>query len=320
MKNLVLAISTFNRKDYLASCIESYVATRNNNYQWTLVIADDCSTDQTHEYLNELMIDNTKIVILKNERIGVHQQMNTILNHLETINYDFCFKADDDITFLKSGWDDLYFKTALVTGNHHLVFCDENWCIEQLLETKVLSNNLVGNVPTLHAHGFFYTLSPQVTDKVGFMDVNSFGFRGMGHVDYTMRCARAGYTNKDTPWDIIDSNNYISATKHNYKSVLPSISTSAYDEYNRAQKETIILKKNRIYVPFQNTNTNIYKEFKNQVIEALSDKVLNFDKEKKELVTWYEEEISKIKKWYTNKYDFLPNWYIVLGKIFKLFR
>ena len=44
----------------------------------------------------------------------------------------------------------------------------------------------------LHAHGFFYTFSPEVIKKVGSMDTQSFGFRGMGHVDFSMRCARAG--------------------------------------------------------------------------------------------------------------------------------
>lgn len=51
--------------------------------------------------------------------------MNTVLNYLETINYDFFFKVNDDITFLKSGWDELYYKTTIKTRNHHLIFCDQ---------------------------------------------------------------------------------------------------------------------------------------------------------------------------------------------------
>ena len=77
----------------------------------------------------------------------------------------------------------------------------------------------MGNVPILHAHGFFYTLTPQLVKKVGFVDINSFSFRGMGHVDYTTRCARARFTSETAPWDVIDSNSFISATKHAYQSV-----------------------------------------------------------------------------------------------------
>ena len=34
------------------------------------------------------------------------------------------FKIDDDITFLKSEWDLLYYNQAIKTGYHHLIFCE----------------------------------------------------------------------------------------------------------------------------------------------------------------------------------------------------
>jgi glycosyltransferase involved in cell wall biosynthesis len=320
MKNLVLAITTFNRKDYLKSCVESFMATRNSSYLWTLVIADDGSTDGTLEFINELEYADTEIIVIANNRIGVHQQMNSILSTLENIDYDFCFKSDDDITFFKSGWDDLYYKTAIESGCHHLVFCDQNWCSEQLLDTKVKSQNLIGAVPMLHAHGFFYTFTPQVVEKVGFMDVDTFGYRGMGHVDYTMRCARAGFTNIDTPWDVINSNSYISATKQNYHSVIPNGTTSVYDAFNRDRKEKIILQKNRIYVKNQEIDSALYSKFKDELVLALSNKVIHFEKEKEELISWYETEIKKISSWYLSQYKHLPKWYLKLGKLFKLIK
>lgn len=320
MNHFILSITTFNRLEYLKSCVTSFVKTRSHNYNWTLIIADDGSTDGTIDYLDTLKIDKTKVVVLKNKRLGVHQQMNTILSHLENINYDFCFKIDDDITFLKSGWDELYYKVAMETGNDHLVFCDKNWCSEQFLEGEILKNNLVGNVPILHAHGFFYTLTPQVIDKVGFMDVDSFGYRGMGHVDFTMRCARAGFTSEDTPWDVLNSNTYISATKHDYKSVLPATPIHVYDTYNRVQKESTIFQENRVYIPYQAINTNLHTKFKEELIEALSDKVVNFELEKKEVVDWYGNEIEKIKDWHKNQYNYLPRWYLSIGKVFKIFK
>lgn len=318
MTLFILTITTFNRLQYLKACLDSWGKTRSTDINWKLIIADDGSTDGTLEYLNAIKFENTEVIIIKNERIGVHQQMNTILKRLQNINFDFCFKIDDDITFLKSGWDELYYTTAMETGNHHLVFCDENWCTDQFLGSKALAKGLVGNVPMLHAHGFFYTLTPQVVEKVGYMDVDSFGFRGMGHVDYTMRCARAGFTNEVTPWDMLNSNAYISATKHDYKSVLPSTPIHAYDTYNRERKESIILQKGRIHIPFQDIDPNIYLKFKEELIEALSDKVVNFESDKYEIVSWHEQENKKMRNWYNSQYKHLPNWYIKLGKLFKL--
>ena len=272
------------------------------------------------EYLDSLKTDKIKLVVIKNKRLGVHQQMNTILSRLESIQYAFCFKVDDDITFLKSGWDDLYYKTAMESINHHLVFCDENWGTEQFLKKPKVEGSLIGKVPMLHAHGFFYTFTPHVIEKVGFMDVDSFGFRGMGHVDFTMRCARAGFTNQDTPWDVPNSNTYISATKHGYKSVLPATPIHVYDGYNRDRKELVILQKDRIYISNQPINANLYIQFKEELIDALSDKVVNFELDKKEVVDWYENEIDKIKDWHENQYNYLPRWYLSFGKVFKIFK
>ena len=110
MKNFVIAITTYNRVEYLKKCIHTWVETKNNNVSWVLVVADDGSTDGTLDYLSSLNIENTTIVILQNNRLGVHQQMNTILSSLENTEYDFCFKVDDDITFLKPGWDKFIMK------------------------------------------------------------------------------------------------------------------------------------------------------------------------------------------------------------------
>ncbi|RYM34014.1 glycosyltransferase [Brumimicrobium glaciale] len=322
MKHFILAITTFNRIEYLIECLNTWNRTKSNDVAWQLVIADDGSDDGTLEYLDQLEFENCEIIILKNNRIGVHQQMNTILSHLKNVDFNFCFKVDDDVTFLKSGWDHLYHDAALNLGNDHLVFCDEKWSTEQFLEKPILEKGsaLIGRVPTMHAHGFFYTLSPQIIEKVGFMDVHSFGFRGMGHVDFTTRCARAGFTNEETPWDVVDSNAYISATKDEYHSVLPNTTTGVYDSFNRDKKEKVILQRNRIYVKNQDIDLDLYSKFKEELIIALSNKVTHFDNEKRELVTWYDSEMKKTSMWYSSQYKNLPNWYLKLGKVFKILK
>jgi len=318
----ILAISTYNRIEYLNECINSWNITKSNDVVWKILIADDGSDDGTLEYLSQLEVENCEITILKNNRIGVHQQMNTILSHLEHTEFDFCFKIDDDISFLKPGWDHLYHDAAVNTGTDHLVFCDKNWSKEQFLDNPITEKdkNLIGRVPMMHAHGFFYTITPQIIEKVGFMDVSSFGFRGMGHVDFTLRCAKAGFTSQTTPWDVSDSNSYISATKQNYQSVIPNSATSVYDSFYRERKEKIILQKNRIYVKNQEIDADLYSKFKNELVIALSNKVLYFESEKKELIAWYDAEIKKVSTWHLSQYNHLPLWYLKLGKIFKLKR
>jgi hypothetical protein len=172
----------------------------------------------------------------------------------------------------------------------------------------------------LHVHGLFYTLTPQLIEKVAFMDVDSFGFRGMGHVDFTMRCARAGFSSEHSPWDVQHSNTYISATKQDYKSVLPATPVHVYDAFNRARKENEILQTDRIFIPSQPIDAKLYAKFKAELITVLSDKVINFECEKKEVVDWYEQEIQKIKNWHIKQYNYLPKWFLFVGKGFKIFK
>lgn len=320
MKKFVLAITTFNRLAYLKDCIQSFDETKSTKHQWTIIVADDGSNDGTIDYLKKLELRHTEIKLIQNIRIGVHQQTNTIFKELESTSFDCCFKIDDDITFLKSGWDEIYFQTALETGCHHLVYCDEEWSKEQLLQQFVTRGKLVGKIPALQVNGIFFTITPQVLKAVGYFDVGSFGFRGMGHVDYTVRCARAGFTDKDTPWDIKDSNTYLSAVKRNYNSVLSSSAISTYDSFFREKKAEIIRQKHRVYIPLQKLNTTIFSRFKEELIESLSAKVEQFETEKADLVEWYEREIAKIKDWYANQNQHLPNWYLKAGRVFKLFK
>jgi len=320
MKTFVLAITTVNRRAYLKSCIDSFINTRNRSYNWKIILADDGSEDGTIEYIDNLQFVDIDIIIIKNYKIGVHQQMNSIFNKLENIVFDFCFKVDDDLTFLKSGWDDLYYQNAIKTGFYHLVFCDQTWCSDQLFSKVQKNDSLTGMIPLLNVQGSFYTLTPEILKNVGYMDVSSFGYRGMGHVDYTMRCARAGYTNSNTPWDINNSNQYLTTFKLDYKGVFDSIKIDIYDNFYRKEKEDIIQTNNRVYIPYQSIDKELLSKFKDRLIEAYTNKVTVFNKEKYDLSSWYENEIEKTKLWYNNQYNHLPNWYIQLGKIFKLIR
>ena len=317
MKKFILAITTYNRKNYLKSCVESWLKTRSQDYNWSIIIADDGSKDDTLLYLKNLNIENTSIKIIENNRIGVHQQMNTILEKLETTLFDFCFKIDDDICFLKPGWDKLYFTTAINSNCNHLVFCDTSWDREQQLKNPVIKKYLIGRTSVSNVQGCFFTLTPQILKKVGYVDVSSFGYRGMGHVDYTFRCAKAGFTSDKTPWDIKESNTYITASKKEYKGVFSTTEITAYDSYNRKVKEKAINRNNRIYISKQKVDSQLFVKFKDDLIEATIAKLDRFEKERKQEIDWYKTEIEKITNWYESRFDHLPNWLIKVGNLFK---
>ena len=311
-KYFILSITSYNRLAYLKELINSWQKTKSDDINWQIIIADDGSTDGTIDYIENLKIQNTPITLIKNNRIGIHQQMNTIIEKLELIDFDICFKVDDDIEFLKKGWDKLYYKTAIDTGYEHLVFCDNNWANEQCLEKEIVKRNLIAKTNILNAHGFFYTLTPNIIKQIGYFNIKEFGFRGMGHVDYTARCCMAGFNDINNPFDVVNSNDYISASKKDYISAIKSQFINLYDSYNRKQKEELIITNKQIYFENKRINKQIYNEFKD---ELLNLSLLEFEileaqiKEKEDIINWYKKEDIKIKDYYNNKYERLPIWF-----------
>lgn len=84
------------------------MSTRNPYYKWHLIINDDGSTDGTIEYLKNINIVGTEIHIIYNNRKGVHEGTNAILDRINKIKPDYVFKCDDDVIFVKKGWDNAY--------------------------------------------------------------------------------------------------------------------------------------------------------------------------------------------------------------------
>jgi len=318
MNNFIISITTYNRLSYLKELINSWQITKSDNVNWQVIIADDGSTDDTIKYIENLIIKDVEITLIKNRRIGIHQQMNTIISKLEKLDFDICFKVDDDVEFLKKGWDELYYKSIIETGFEHLVFCDNNWAVEQFLEKEIEKENLISKTSILNVHGFFYTLTPNIIKNVGYFNVDDFGFRGMGHVDYTARCCMSGFNDKNSPFDIKNSNEYISASKKNYKSAIKSKFINLYDSHYRKQKEDFILNNNKIYQEYTEINKQIYDEFKSELLNLSLiefEKLENKINKKDETIDWYKKENKKIIDYYNNRYESLPTWCKKLGKI-----
>lgn len=266
--NFVMAITTYNRLDYLKKCVESFLQTRNAAHSWGLIIADDNSDDGTKEYLEWLQKEHSAIII-QNNRMNIHHQVNSILKKLSEMNFDLCFRCDDDVEFLQDGWDDLYWQSIRRTGYDHLVFYDENWQPHSNLSQPYRSGNLTANCQPDRIQGAFYTLTKEVIDKVGYFDVQQFGASGLGHIDFSFRCSRAGFNVLANPFDVEHSNEYIRLqTIHSYSSA-----TSAKEKSESNSKDAITLKKqllkmDRVHIPYNENSKENAQSIRKSKLEA----------------------------------------------------
>lgn len=252
----VLAVTTFNRLEYLKSCIQSFLQTRTVSplISWKIIVADDGSMDGTKDYLRELQSKYDAHIIL-NERTQIHHQVNTILKFLSNKDFDVCFKCDDDVVFQKSGWDKLYWQTLERTGYHHLIYYDKNWRPHINLEHPISSGFLEANCSAENIQGAFYTLTKDIIEDVGYFDTQRFGSSGLGHVDYSFRCCRAGFNVLHHPFDVKDSNDFIRLqSADSYRSALTSKYKSLFNSKEIEAYKKRVMHLDRKYIPF---NENI---------------------------------------------------------------
>lgn len=236
---IVIGVTTYNRIDYLKSFIKSWNSTRNQEYSYTLIVSDDGSNDGTLEYLDSLVITDVDIYIIKHNRTGVHESTNSIINRCQLIDFDYGFKCDDDVIFQCTGWDDAYIKGM----KKYPYMCNYNvgW-----RKSKPLGydDGFIAYSNAYYSQGAFWTFTKEVINKVGWFDTKTFGFKGYGHIDYSVRACRAGFNKFDTFFDILDSSKYVTLQLEDYK---PAISVDkAKEEFfltiNEQEKERLKVK------------------------------------------------------------------------------
>ena len=206
--HVVLAVTTINRWNYLEQFLESWLRTRNNSFNWTIVVADDGSTDGTIQNFINLEIPNTHIVLLQNSGGGIAIQTNSIFNYVMQLEVkpDLIYSADDDIFFKKRGWDTEYFDAVKKTGYDHLVHFNSNWK-PAIHEESLIKNDvhLTSMTDGISCMGCFYTVTPKLLTEIGGFDQNAFPIRGHSHIDFTMRACRSGNNNVNSLYDINDA-------------------------------------------------------------------------------------------------------------------
>jgi len=259
---LILAVTTLNRISYLRQCLATWSSTANTvDFLWKIVVADDGSRDGTLQYLETF--GPAPITLIRNQRCYAVGQFNSILAHIEGDEYDVCFMADDDVLFLRSGWEHFYLRGIERSGNHHLCWFDRDywrlaWPYRPLSATRIdATATCEGSVGVQDCLGAFFTVTPQVFETVGYADEANFAVRGQWHVDYSMRCVRAGWNKAFPFYDAIDGSRMVSVQdlhRRRYARSIPDDSPE-FGSVTRAeiltQRAEIMARPDRIYLPLR---------------------------------------------------------------------
>ena len=243
--------------EYLQQFISDWNETKSPNAETTLVVADDGSSDGTLDWLlEELEIEKSKIVIIGNDGLGIARQTNSILDYIDSkhLNPDAIFMCNDDIRFLKPGWDEAYHSAMLESGFDHLVYFNSEWKSPSHANDSPRFDGLFSHCSAREAMGCFYTLTPRLIETIGFFDEKEFPVRGHSHVDYTIRACRSEANDLQYLYDIRDSDRFIGMVmRDGYKRTHRTLSV-----YERkissspealAKREQVLLTEGRIFVP-----------------------------------------------------------------------
>tara|TARA_B100000579_G_C22834936_1_gene858157 strand:+ start:1461 stop:2219 length:759 start_codon:yes stop_codon:yes gene_type:complete len=204
----LLGVTTYNRNKYLLQLINTFFKFKSNN-NWTLLIIDDNPKSKIGKVINKFNYASKKVevVYIKNKKnMGVHFSTNIIINYFKNGNFDFGFKCDDDIFFKKKNWCIKYYLDSKVHSYPHLTYYNSDW---KPKVHSVLKEPLVSYSPANRSLGCFWTFNNDVVNKVGFFDSKNFGKRGLGHIDFSVRCCREGFNNENTFFQPKNAEDYI---------------------------------------------------------------------------------------------------------------
>jgi glycosyltransferase involved in cell wall biosynthesis/GR25 family glycosyltransferase involved in LPS biosynthesis len=281
-KNAIIGITTYNRLKYLKNCIDTFLKTKSNKLNWTIIIADDGSTDGTLKYIKTLTIPNIPIILIKNKTSHICHQTNTILETSMYLDYDIGFKIDDDLIFDKKGWDLHYISAFENHGYDHLVYYSTNYRNAEVLCKK---NELISYCKPENCMGCLWTFTKRMIKKVGYLNEERFVGGGHGHQEYTVRCCRAKFNNPNTIFDIegmkkfirirnnkTENGKYIShkmiSHQNNNKKILQETigSNVIFKEHKENKKNISIFYNNEFDVPKTLSKVNNINFFKLKII------------------------------------------------------
>jgi glycosyltransferase involved in cell wall biosynthesis len=269
-RRIIVGITAYNRKRYLQELINSFLNTHDKTLNWTIIVADDGSTDGTLEYLEKLVIEKIPIIIIKNSRVHISRQTNSILEVARQLDFDFGFMLNDDIVFIQAGWEHAYMNAYLKHGIDHLVHYNLR---HRHARIRVIKDELVAYTDARHCMGCLWTFTPKLIKDVGFLDESRFIGAGHAHQEYTVRCCKAGFNHLQTVFDISSAQQKIKLYTLNNDRHYKSFKDLSRRKKNLENLEQTLHGKNPQYHHIEKTKTivinhscklSIPEEFSNQ--------------------------------------------------------
>lgn len=213
---IILGIITYNRAKYLENLLKSFVKYYNTNYKYTIIIADDGSTDNTHDVISrfdDIYKTTFNITVIKNKSQYIAGQTNSILYESMNHNYECGFMLNDDMEILDYGWDTNYYEAIKKTGYDHLVYFDKRYASKAGKKLKhykktIRINKHIALTSKTNAKlcmGCFWTFTRRMINKIGYFNTSVFCGSGYSHMEYTLRACRAKYNDSNYLYDIDDN-------------------------------------------------------------------------------------------------------------------
>lgn len=171
---------------------------------------------------------------------GISVNKNRILKYLR--NSDIIFLCEDDITFIKKGWIDIYVDAIQVTGIQHFNYIVSDY---RKYITKVLkyNDNISLGITGPYVNGVLMVMTKKCIDTVGGFDMRYKKY-GYEHAEFTRRCSLNNiYPSQHI--HLMSASDYIDWTHS--ESVIINSEKQEYINYNAKLFHNII---NKNFVPY----------------------------------------------------------------------
>lgn len=246
----IIAIkTTINRIKYLNQCIHSII--KNVNLKDVLIIVTLNS-----EIKNFFDYNIENIVYITSKIKGAAYQNNKAIKYIKdnNIKYKNIFFIDDDVTVSKDIFSYTIENNEL--NKHICSFVSISTSQKNVL--KQSNNPNYEEVDINFVQGAFMNVSSEIIEKVGFFDYYNFPIRSEFHKDYTIRCSRCNFCDKNTISCLKEVNKHINLQNNLDETYIPSIEWKDYrlikNPKEQKRRELVINNTNRKYIGIHNYN------------------------------------------------------------------